>query len=52
MHKFGGLQYLGMGKGAQQTENLAKYRKLLGELNEAAKKALSIKRLTQQKSKN
>lgn len=38
MHKFGGLQYLGMGKGAQQTENLAKYRKLLGELNESAEK--------------
>lgn len=38
MHKFGGLQYLGMGKGEKQTENLAKYRKLLGELNEAAEK--------------
>lgn len=38
MHKFGGLQYLGMGKGTQQTENLEKYRKLLGELNEAAEK--------------
>lgn len=38
MHKFGGLQYLGMGKGTQQTENLAKYRKLLGELNEATEK--------------
>lgn len=38
MHKFGGLQYLGMGKGEKQTENLAKYRKLLGELNEATEK--------------
>lgn len=35
MHKFGGLQYLGMGKGEKLTENLAKYRDELVKLNAA-----------------
>lgn len=33
MHMFGGLQYLGMGKGAKQTENLTKFRDGIEELN-------------------
>lgn len=33
MHKFGGLQYLGMGKGAKQTDNLKLFREKLEKLN-------------------
>lgn len=35
MHKFGGLEYLGMGKGAKQTKNLESYRQEIEKLNKA-----------------